>query len=154
MQNSHRAIESSLVLGLAKSGLRSNPNNFTLLNNRAFSLARLGDIMQALEVFSRIDTKNLSVDEKAIWNATNGLIHYRSGDMETGAACYREALKVAKGAKNPKLEVLALLFYALEESQSGSSNSKEFANKALELGEKSTDPDVKILVKALEKQIR
>lgn len=86
-------------------GLRSNPKEFTLLNNKAYAHAVENQTKLAAETFSQIEFDKLSKSEKITYNATLGLINYRNGLKEKGDYYYDKAEELAKKEKD---EVTAL----------------------------------------------
>lgn len=90
----------SLASAIIDVGLRSDDTSPYLLNNKAYCLARSGDIPGAKEAFERLQSSPQR-DESAIdWmvctRATEGLIFYRDHNLELGAAKYKEAIDIAK----------------------------------------------------------
>jgi len=81
-------------------GLRSNPNEFTLLNNKAYSQAVENLIEDAETTFNQIIFNSLHEHEKVTYYATKGLIHFRKGNNEKGNSFYDEAESLAKKLKD------------------------------------------------------
>lgn len=76
----------------------ANPNNPSLLNNLAFSLASKGNVRGALDVMSRIDKvseEKVSRPERIALTATKGLIYYKVGSIEYARNLYKEAIEQA-----------------------------------------------------------
>ena len=101
---SHPAIKGSYVAAvglsdyvecdrLATAGLRANPANFALLNNKAFACAHLRDFGTARRILGYLEKSRLSEEERSVFLATSGLVAYRTGNINKGRELYREALK-------------------------------------------------------------
>lgn len=93
-----------LSIEICNIGLRSNPNEFALLNNKAYSQAVENQIEEAEKTFNKINSTPLNDNERAVYFATKGLIHYRNGDIEAGSALYDQAEALAKKNRD---EILA-----------------------------------------------
>lgn len=112
-------------------GLRANPENSTLRNNLAYSLAsnNLADLAE-LEL-NRIERSDLDLEGQIVTTATEGLIRFRQGKISIGRSLYRDAIKLA-AANDKKLYILrALIFLAREEIFAKTS----LARKSLEAAE-------------------
>ena len=79
-------------------GLQSDESSPFLLNNKAYCSARANKIDEAKETFSKLLTAQ--IDGSPSWKvcipATEGLIYYRSKDLKSGSAKYKEAIETAK----------------------------------------------------------
>lgn len=97
-------------------GLKPNPNSPLLLNNKALSLARLGRTDEAEESIRKA-RDNTSGDEQTetILTATDGLIHFRKGEVAQGRGKYESAIEQAHKAGRFFQEAMALVFLAREE---------------------------------------
>ncbi len=80
-------------------GLKSNPNEFILLNNKAYSQAIEGYVGQAEKTFSAVQYGDLSIQQKVVYMATSGLIQFRKGNTELGHKryFYAESLALKNG---------------------------------------------------------
>jgi tetratricopeptide (TPR) repeat protein len=85
-----------MSISICNFGLRSNPNDFSLLNNKAYSQAIENLVEQSEATFNQINTNKLTDAEKVTFLATNGLIYYRKGLIEKGNLLYDEAENLAK----------------------------------------------------------
>ena len=140
------------AIGILRRGLLSNPNDALLLNNLAYSLACLGKSQEAEQYLQRISirsddpaSESLSITKAA----TTGLIEYRKGNFATGRAFYRKAVDSAITAKQDRLRARVVMFFALEEVRTGMNLSDPAIQSALEAGEKTNDPLLKLLAKRL-----
>jgi tetratricopeptide (TPR) repeat protein len=102
--------DNGLALRICDYGLRANPKEFALLNNKAYSLAVEGKIPEAEKVFKEIDLNKLKDNEKVAYNATLGLIYYGKGDVALGQFYYSIAEDEARKAKDYTKEFLVKLY--------------------------------------------
>jgi hypothetical protein len=89
-----------LAIRVCNFGLRSNPHEFTLLNNKAYSEAVENLVDDAENTFNLINFNSLSESEKVTYYATKGLISYRREQKEKGNALYDEAENLALKLKD------------------------------------------------------
>ena len=92
---------------MCKYGLKSTPNDFTLLNNLTFAYLKNNDIKNAQQSFARIHGESLEDQQRVVYLATKGLLYYKLGQLESGEAYYNEASALAARTKNKKLQLLA-----------------------------------------------
>lgn len=98
-------------------GLRTHPNEFLLLNNLVVSLACQGRISEAVNRFEQIKQADAEGTYKATYLATKGLIQFRLGSPDAGRCLYRMAILEAKGKRDTRSAVWALIHFAGEESR-------------------------------------
>lgn len=119
------------ALDLLEIGIRSNPEDLTLKNNKIFSLACSGELEEAsslMEVTSQIgEAKN-----HPALRATKGLIYYRQLNIETGREYYRRAVEEFLEKKDRKSARLALVFQAGEELRAEVPDARHYASKITE----------------------
>jgi hypothetical protein len=97
-------------------GLRANPENITLRNNLAFTLASNNEPDLATIELERIDRTVLSEDEKIVNIATEGLIKFRKKFYNEGRVLYMRAIERAqKRSPNDKDAFRALMYLTREE---------------------------------------
>jgi len=97
--------------------LKLSPYEFSLLNNKAFSLAKLGNTKEAEEVIKSININNsLNIEDLAVIKATQGLIHYKNNNNNTGYALYQQAVNIFKQHNNFERQCKATYQWALEEN--------------------------------------
>lgn len=96
-------------------GLRANPDNATLRNNLAFALASNNEPDLAEVELNRIEKAGLTVPERIVVTATEGLIRFRQGLPDEGRFLYRCAIKLAQENHEINYVVRALVFLAREE---------------------------------------
>ena len=112
-------------------GLKPNPNDPTLLNNRALFLARTGDLAGAEETLRRARQHNDGGSEMDVTlTATTGLLHFRKGEIAQGRLKYQEAIADAKKAGRQGQEAMGLVFLAREELDAGTELADEAIKRA------------------------
>jgi len=134
------------ALGIIDVGLLANPNDPSLLNNRAYSLANLGRLDEAeaaLSEITRLPSDRIA-PMKPVLLATTGLLAYRSGDRARGQELYRAAVEAAQQAGNVKLAAKAALFFALEDIRAGLQD-RQVMNQALDLSSGFSTTDFELL---------
>jgi tetratricopeptide (TPR) repeat protein len=99
-------------------GLIANPDDFFLLNNRAFALASTDEVDLADEQIKKIKVDSLEPDEKLVLQATKGLVAFRRGDFVLGRALY---LQTIQSARDTSLRAVAAILLAREELIAGTS---------------------------------
>jgi tetratricopeptide (TPR) repeat protein len=112
-----------------KFGLRANPDNTMLRNNLAFVLASNNIPDEAENELSLIERSSLSISEKIVTTATEGLIKFRKGLYQEGREQYLNAIKIAKENNEPVYAFKALAYLSREELIAGT----ELANKSYEM---------------------
>jgi tetratricopeptide (TPR) repeat protein len=135
---------------IAEQGLLSNPNNFTLRNNLAFSYGNLNLIDKAAKILRDVDVSTLSPIEKIVFTATSGLLAFRAGNVAGGRALYRKSVTHAK-ARNDNRAAVAMIYQAMEELRLGTSEAPVFKKNALDQGRRElTAPEDTALIEQLE----
>ena len=138
----------------AVTGLRSNRDDVTLLNNYAFSAAMKGDIPVAEQVLKRIPLDALGDTAEAIWvQATKGLVAFRSGNTELGRELYRKAIALAYSKGDQTRAVHARVYLALEEKRAGTPNADELCDEALKLATKLAPPMDSVLTNLINRRL-
>jgi tetratricopeptide (TPR) repeat protein len=99
----------------ANEGLRANRNDATLLNNRAFALANLGDIEAATDDLLRLSKLNVEPICRCCATATAGLVLFRTGDHDEGRRLYESAIDGLRRQRMPDLVARAAAYLAFEE---------------------------------------
>lgn len=115
----------------ARHGLLTHPHDFTLLNNLAVSLANLGQVNEALQIFETIDPADAEALDKPTYFATKGLIQFRLGLLDEGRRLYRAAISEADSTKDTQAAVWALLHFAREEFRCDPVRAEELIREAL-----------------------
>lgn len=130
-------IASALVQDYQKSiefcelGLVANPEDFTLLNNLAFSRAAIGDLLSAAKCLDKalLCTKTKGDEVTAL--ATKGMIAFRQGRNDDGAELYERAIDLARESKLYFLAQLALVNYFCEIAVAGNFLSSQEVQEIL-----------------------
>ena len=117
---------------IAGFGLKANPDDPTLLNNLAFSLASQNKLIEARAAFARIQRQSLQPETEIVVTATEGLLHFRAGDPERGRALYQKTMEEAGRTQQHRLRALASVFLAREENLTGSDNAAAAVARAAE----------------------
>jgi len=88
-----------------------------VMNNYAFSLARSGDIERAVEIIKKAKSYPLSEQQKFVITATEGLIAFRSDNIEKGRSLYSMAVKGFEKINDLRAAATATYFWAVEEKR-------------------------------------
>lgn len=114
-------------------GLKANPNNPMLLNNKAYACALGGRTEEADGVIQEAKKLAMSDETRVCLIATEGLNEYRKGNVETGKQLYTNAIMLAKElSPDPRLANRALLNFTREEARA----DEQFDKSILEVVEK------------------
>jgi tetratricopeptide (TPR) repeat protein len=109
-------------------GLIANPNEETLLNNKAVALIRCGRVSEARAIIESLQKRIPESDIEPFLPATTGLLHFAEGDLGRGRAMYLEALDVARKHKSHDSQFRAFIHWVFEEvSVGGLTNASEEA---------------------------
>jgi len=105
----------------AHRGLISNPKSGGLMNNLAYALIMEGDIVGAKDLISRAKQflGNDEERERAVLQATEGLLLYRQGNAADGASHYIACILKARELKIEQVVQLAYLHFCYEELRIG-----------------------------------
>jgi len=112
--------DSEKSLSILDFGLKVNPGNFTLLNNKAYDLAAMKRIEEARKVLLKIDRHSLNENEVIVYTATSGMLNYMAGNIEAGDALYNDSIHKAKSSDSKRLEAWAKFYKLKAEYLSGS----------------------------------
>jgi len=127
------------AIKLCKVGLRATPDNFTLMNNLAYSLLGKGRLEEAKLTLNKISAESLTNEEKVVFFATKGLLMYKQGFNSNGASLYDAASSLAEKIKSKKLKLMAdfhHLVIQLETENYPDSKFMKFERLAKEIGDK------------------
>jgi len=102
-----------LSIRICDFGLIANPHEFTLLNNKAYSLAMQCKTDAAEKIFDQIDFNMLSEGEQVTYLATKGMINYRQGNKEAGSALYDEA-EILAGKRKDQINAMKIKIYKMK----------------------------------------
>ena len=128
-----------LGLEFCEQGLRANPEDNDLINNKTVCLANLGYLDRAINTFRTmgdIDKKSpLAVSSVA----TAGLLEYRRGNLDEGRNLYKEAMTIAEKNNHKNHSIMAALYLANEEIRANGDHAEEYTKQAQSLAEKTDD---------------
>lgn len=127
---------------LCRAGLRANPDDSTLLNNLAVSLALQGNVLTAQQEFSKIDLNELTRHDLAVVRATAGLLLFRAGFPDLGRNYYRDAIELATGPQKTRTQALALLHLAREELVANTGHFESTSQEAFDKCSRSDHPEL------------
>ena len=131
---------------LAQAGIRANPDHPTLLNNLAFSFARLGQLDQGRQFYLRARTAlRKASDDVALW-ALDGLWAYREGNIVRGRSCYAHAVKLCGTSKEQQDAAYRLALHWMEEEiDSETEGPGKAALAVVRSGTRPNEPDVEAM---------
>lgn len=105
----------AIAASLASEGLRANRDDATLLNNRAFARANLGDIAAATDDLLRLSKQDVEPVCRCCATATAGLVFFRTGAHDEGRRLYESAIDGLWRLRRPDLVARAAAYLAFEE---------------------------------------
>jgi tetratricopeptide (TPR) repeat protein len=88
-------------------GLRSNPENFEIINNLVYATALDNQIIEAKEWLSKSILLAHEEKHKIFIYANEGLIHFREKNPELGRISYKKAFELAEKLKEENLKYSA-----------------------------------------------
>ena len=114
-------------------GLNAHPNEPTLLNNLAYTLALDGKLDEAdakIEQVGRLGKSEIGIDTNVCLIATKGLVAFRRKNINVGRLLYQEAINRARDLDDNELIWNAALNYLREEMiATGELPSEEIINE-------------------------
>ena len=113
-----------LAQELAEKGLSANSKDIYLLNNLAVSLAIQGKTNEAerrLKAAKKISGD--SGDEVTMLKATEGMLHFRQGNIPAGRQDYIDSIRLARARGDLESARRAALYFVMEEVQAGTVES-------------------------------
>lgn len=131
----------------AEAGLVASPDHPTLLNNLAFACANLGDIRQATETLEKArQIKDLDSSEVISCTATEGLIAFRTGEIEKGRSLYSQAFDRAKKNGLVGQAGLAAAYWLQEEKRAGAALEPQFLQRVMSAVQRSHEPSAEAVL--------
>jgi tetratricopeptide (TPR) repeat protein len=128
--------------------LKLKPDTTSLLNNKAFSLAKLGKVKEAEDCIAKIPKDAHDADDATI-KATRGLIEYRKNNPELGRTLYKEAIEICTREKDfPKL-ARALFFMYIEERRNNTTEAPILRTTIEDLAKKHDIKETQFLLSTL-----
>ncbi len=137
-----------MAIAFTRQGLLSNPDDFTLRNNLVFALALHGNIEEAQRALRKINPAYLNESERIVFEATSGLIAFRSGAFERGRALYRSAITRGKRLRDRRASI-AGIYHTFEELRTHSPGAEEIRKEAIEGAAVLTEASYLALVRRL-----
>jgi len=128
----------------AKTGLVANPDSHMLRNNLAFALANQDRAAEAREQLEHVPAAQLAPRERAVLDATNGLVLFRLGDLQQGREAYRQAVDSLSALRHLDLAALADVFWAREEVLVGSAEAAGSVASAVDRVRRSQAPEARL----------
>ena len=138
---------------MATVGLKANPDDATLLNNRAFARACQWNLRDALEDFSAINFRAADPDSQACALATAGFIAYRAGAHDLGRKGYERAIRHFQGRKQKDSAARAMINLASEEVRAETPLAESAVARAELLVEAARSAEVDELWNRLSKRV-
>ena len=111
------------AIEISTNALPANRSDPVLLNNRAFSYARLGDLSAASNALNQINLNECMDNNILMITATHGLLRFRSGKTEEGRDFYRTAVQGFERLADLRSTAIATFFWATEEKRIQSSEA-------------------------------
>lgn len=108
--------EACQLLSLAN---QSNPNDLMLKNNLAFAYAISGEIEKAQKEFATVSGYKKDSSDGSVFNATQGLIYFRNGNLASGRAHYKSSIEYFEKNKLTSQLINCKCQYAMEEIRIG-----------------------------------
>ena len=100
-------------VSISDGAIKSAPCHFLLHNNKAFGLASMGKISEARAELLKAPSGIDEIDNAVLY-ATTGLICYREGNHEAGAALYEKSISILRRNRDHK-PFLSAAFWLREE---------------------------------------
>ena len=111
--------EFELGVEIAQFGLSANPDTWMLRNNLVVALVQTGRLDEAMQEFSKLEALDHKKRDVAVWNATQGLMKYRLGEVEAARSLYEEALTELVQRRDRSGQIIHALYQSLEEAKAG-----------------------------------
>jgi tetratricopeptide (TPR) repeat protein len=142
------------AVAIATDGLRANPHDALLINNRAVAAAFNGDLATAW--LDLVQAKKLG-HAHAYLTATVGLSAFRTGFPQYGAVAYQQAVRHYVEARDAESAVRAQLYWLREEIRQGTLGCDRVLEvtrkKASKLGLGRREPEIDALVALAESEL-
>ena len=105
------------AIRILESCTQAQKNDPMVMNNHAFCLARGSNIERAVEVIKKAKSYPLSELQKFVITATEGLIAFRSDNIEKGRSLYSMAINGFERINDLRAVAMATYFWAVEEKR-------------------------------------
>ena len=104
------------AIAFADLGLRANPNDRGLLNNKLVSLASIGKTDEAREILRHLARYKYDSEFRANYLAAEGIISFREGHISDGRSYYAQAIQTANDVDRPEKAFLACAYWIEQEA--------------------------------------
>lgn len=121
-----------VALDLAVRGLKRRPGAAKLGNSAAFALASMNRTTEATAALATIDVRDHDDASRLVALANRGLIAFREGRVEEGAAAYKDVMEGFRRQGARGSEVAAKIYYAREAEAAGLPEAQALIDSATE----------------------
>jgi tetratricopeptide (TPR) repeat protein len=136
------------ALKVLDKGIKANPDDIVLKNNKIFSLACSGDTDAAKTQLASL--KNIASPSKNPFiHATEGLIYYREGNTDLGRLFYQKAVDDFVSSNNLPGARLAIIYQAAEELKAFGKIRILEVDKIIESNKDQNDSGMKLALNRL-----
>ena len=105
------------ALRILDTSLPAQRNDPLIINNYACSLARSGDVAAAIEALDKVKFPDLEDWQKLTLAATQGLIYFRTDNIEQGRESYSLAIRGFEKINDNRSAAIAAYYLAFEEKR-------------------------------------
>jgi tetratricopeptide (TPR) repeat protein len=119
------------ALAFADYGLRANPHDRALINDKVISLALGGHVDDAFKMLPALEKYEHDVEAAPFVYAARGLLAFKAGNFVAGREKYATAVKAAAKTQSKSLAVNAMIYW-LEQEVCGGFVTAEQARKSLD----------------------
>jgi Tfp pilus assembly protein PilF len=134
------------AITVLKAALVANPDDWTLRNNLAFSLASLDRVVEARQEFRPLEEEHDVPSRRGVWLATSGLLEFRGGDPATGQRLYDEAIATFEKEGLTAARAVAAVFKAREEVHARLETAPASVERARDFVAKANSPELETLL--------
>jgi len=138
------------AIAVLEQALIANPDDWTLRNNLAFSLASLDRTSDAINVFQHAPLHTSNPNRHGVSLATSGLLAFRTGDIVAGRQLYDDAMTLFRHHGMAVAHAVAAVFKAREELHANLDTASAAVEQAKELAGKATSPELDTLLAQLD----
>jgi tetratricopeptide (TPR) repeat protein len=137
----------------AEIGLIADPLDLSLRGNKAYALAALGKLDEAVEQLDLIDSHH---DEhyRPTNEATRGMVAIMRGDAEHGRELYERALEAFEKRRDKATVTDCMAFMARTMVRAAAAGADEVVKRALERYKKEPSPAAAVILRELEQVIK
>jgi tetratricopeptide (TPR) repeat protein len=136
--------EARRAVALARTGLRSNPDNQLLRNNYVVALVYAGQIDDAIRAFNAMSGPLQPDYPRFTYLATVGLLHQVTGEIDAGRRFFDEAARQAPEKERPRVIVAR---FEAESLVAAREAERLFPSLASQIAEVKGDPMLNEIVK-------